>query len=213
MSGLRPPVVAGVGGGVGTTTLAAALRGHDGGRQRVGAADILVCRGTLDSLCRAAAVLEHAGPEPRPVLAVTLDGVRARGAVRGRLQLLGSGTGAVVLLPHVGRWRTIPDPVPEATNLLVEPLDRLPRPLRAYAAALRELAGAVAASGRLHPPAGHVGAPPTGPRTPVGAGHGVPRVAARPPSHGHGPAPHDPVPTRQRGVRIVLPVERAEQVG
>jgi len=54
-----------------------------------------------------------------------------------------------VLLPHVRRWCTLADPLAEAAQLLVEPVARLPRPLRAYAAALRELVGAVTASGRL----------------------------------------------------------------
>jgi len=197
---------------VGTTTLAVALRGRDGGRERADTADVVACRGTLDSLARAADILESAGPGPRPVVAVTLDGARARGAVRARLELLGSATGAVVLLPHVERWRTLADPVAEVASLLRQPVDRLPRPLRAYAAALRELAGAVATSGRLHPPP-----PPAAPANPtelpiVGAfRQGVGRGADG------GPRPaavrHDPDPARQRGVRIVLPVDRAEQAG
>jgi hypothetical protein len=209
VSGLRAPVVAGVGGGVGTTTLAVGLRGHDGARERVDTADILACRGTLDSLARAAEALDHAGPGPRPVLAVTLDGARARGALRARLELLGAGSDAVVLLPHVRRWRTLADPVAEVASLLREPIDRLPRPLRAYAAALRELAGAVATSGRLHapPPAAVIAdAPPT-----AGVfGNGGPRVAVRATPEVLRP---EPGPARQRGVRIVLPVERAEQAG
>ena len=82
VTAMRAPVVAGVGGGVGTTTVAAALRGHDAGRVTAGWwPDILVCRGTLDSLRRAAAILETADPEAFPVLAVTLDAARA---ARGR---------------------------------------------------------------------------------------------------------------------------------
>jgi hypothetical protein len=149
VTGMRPPVVAGVGGGVGTTTVAVALRGRDAGRAAA-SADILTCRGTLDSLRRAAAVLDQAGPGPRPVLAVTLDGPRSpRGPVRARLQLLEPAVSAVVLLPHVRSWPTVADPLPEVAGLLVQPADRVPRPLRAYAAALRELAAAVASSDRL----------------------------------------------------------------
>jgi hypothetical protein len=154
---MRPPVVAGVGGGVGTTTLALALRGHDAGTAVESAAggatpDILACRGTVHSLCRAATALEHVGPGPRPVVAVTLDGSRPRGPLHARLQTLEQAASAVVLLPQVRRWRTVADPLPEAAALLVEP-HPVPRPLRAYAAAVRELARAVAASGRLHVPA------------------------------------------------------------
>jgi hypothetical protein len=149
VSGLRPPTVAGVGGGVATTTLAVALHGRDAGRAHEGA-DILACRGRPDSLRRAAAVLERTGPGPRPVLAVTLDGARApRGPVRVRLDQLATVVSAVVLLPDVGRWRSIVDPLPEVATLLVAPMEDLPRPLRTYAAALGELAAAVAASGRL----------------------------------------------------------------
>jgi hypothetical protein len=151
---MRVPVVAGVGGGVGTTTVAAALRAHDAGRiaGRIAGRlpDILVCRGTFDSLRRAAAVLDDAGPEPVPVVAVTLDGARMlRGVLRARLDLLEADAGALVLLPHVRRWGTLADPLAETTRLLADPAERLPRPLRAYTAALRELVEAVASSGRL----------------------------------------------------------------
>ena len=149
---MRAPVVAGVGGGVGTTTVAVGLRGHDSGRvtghRPDGSPDILVCRATLDSVRRAAAVLDEAGTEP-PVLAVTLAGRVPRGPLRARLELLEPDAAALVLLPHVRRWCTLADPLAEAAQLLVEPVAQLPRPLRAYAAALRELVAAVAASGRL----------------------------------------------------------------
>lgn len=155
MTGMRAPVVAGVGGGVGTTTVAVALRGHDAGRL-AGLPpgrwpDILVCRGTLDSLRRAAVALDEIGPEPPPVLAVTLVGRPPRGSLRTRLDLLEADAAALVRLPRVGRWATLVDPLAEAAQLLVEPEARLPRPARAYATALRELATAVAATGRLGP--------------------------------------------------------------
>ena len=180
MSGLRTPVVGGVAGGVGVTTLAVALRAHDAGRAAAGTADILACRGTLDSLRRAATVLERPGAAPvgpPPVLAVTLDGPRLpRGPLRARLELLDAAASAVVLLPHVPRWRTVADPLPEVAQLLVEPPERLPRPLRAYAAALRDLAAAVAASGRLR------GAPePRRPATGPAVGRGDARPAGRDP--------------------------------
>jgi hypothetical protein len=147
---MRAPLVAGVGGGVGTTTVAVALRGHDAGRVAERWPDILVCRGTLDSLRRAAAVLETADPDAFPVLAVTVDAARAaRRPFRARLELLEPDLGALVLLPYVRRWATLADPLAEAVHLLAEPPERLPRPLRAYAAALRELVEAVTVSGRL----------------------------------------------------------------
>jgi len=164
VTAMRAPVVAGVGGGVGTTTVAVALRGHDRGatgRRFDGLPDILVCRGTLDSVRRAAAVLDEAGTDPPPVLAVTLAGRAPRGPLRGRLELLEADVAALVLLPHVRRWCTLADPLAEAARLLVEPAAQLPRPLRAYAAALRELVAAVAASGRLaRDPSGEPARPP-----------------------------------------------------
>ncbi len=150
MTAMRAPVVAGVGGGVGTTTVAVALRGHDAGRVAERWPDILVCRGTLDSLRRAAAVLETADPDAFPVLAVTVDAARAaRRPFQARLEQLEPDFGALVLLPYVRRWATLADPLAEAVHLLAEPPERLPRPLRTYAAALRELVEAVTVSGRL----------------------------------------------------------------
>jgi hypothetical protein len=196
---MRPPSIAGVGGGVATTTLAVALRGRDAGRAP-DAADIIACRGRPDSLRRAAAVLERTGPGPRPVLAVTLDGSRApRGPVRARLDQLAAVASAVVLLPDVGRWRTIADPLPEVATLLVQPREHLPRPLRTYAAALGELAAAVAASGRLA-------------SAPDGAGRaaqaaGAP-AAPLPPAVSGSPAPRRP-PRRERATPATVLPDRA----
>ncbi len=247
MSGVRPPVVAGVAGGVGTTTLAVALRAHDAGRAAGAgpAADILACRATFDSLRRAKAVLERSAPAagPAPVLAVTLGAARVpRGSLRARLELLDDATSGIVLLPHVDRWATITDPLAEVAELLVDPAPP-PRSLRAYVDALRELAAAVAASGRLDTTApdpaervGHRGDPrdhtpgagsPPGPAVPparpvVRAAPAPP--AAAPPRSGlrHvGLAPRVVPPDRPsatRGVRIVGAAPRRvggriEQVG
>jgi hypothetical protein len=216
VSSLRAPVVAGVAGGVGTTTLAVALRGHDAGR-RTGPADILACRGTLGSLRRVAAVLGHAGPGPRPVVAVTLEGVRVPAPVRVRLQALDLEVAAVVVLPHVDHWLVLADPLAEAAGLLVEPPPALPRALRRYAAALRELAAAVVRSGRLNTP------PAPAPRVPL-----VDRLcsAARPaPSSGVAAGVRASGMPRTQGVRIATPpraplpgpperpAARVEQVG
>ncbi len=190
MSGVRPPVVAGVAGGVGTTTLAVALRAHDAGRAGGGvpAADILACRATFDSLRRAKAVLERSAPAAGagPVLAVTLGAARVpRGPLRARLELLEDATSGVVLLPHVDGWATVADPLAEVAELLVDPAPP-PRSLRAYVDALRELAAAVAASGRLDTaapdPAGRVRHPGDPRSRPPGAGRtpGPPVAPARP---------------------------------
>ena len=221
-SGMRVPVVAGVGGGVGTTTVAVGLRGHDGGRVAGWRPDILVCRDTLDSVQRAAEVLDAASPEPPPVLAVTLAGRALRGALRPRLELLEPDTAGLVLLPHVRRWSTLPDPLAEVARLLVDPADRLPRPVRAYAAALRELVAAVAASGRLgsgtarparppHPDERHIrraGSGWSSDERHVRRTGSDERAVRRKAAH---PDPAPPLP--RRGVRIVAPAGRAEQAG
>ena len=103
------------------------------------------------------------------MLAVTLDAARAaRRPIRAHLELLEPDLGALVVLPYVRRWATLADPVAEAAHLLAEPADRLPRPLRMYAAALRELVEAVMASGRLD-------AAPDQPHSrPTGSANGAP---------------------------------------
>ncbi|NMI00897.1 hypothetical protein [Pseudonocardia acidicola] len=189
MNGLRAPVVAGVAGGVGTTTVAVALRAHDAGRVVDTRVDVLVCRCTGNSLHRAARLADRlAGHGPRPVLAVTADGaVPTRGPLHARLRMIEPQFAAVVVLPHVGRWRELADPLAEAAGLLAQAAGDLPRPLRNYAAALRRLATSVAATGRLS----H-GAP--APRRTV-----PPRADRR-----SSPSPIRPV----RGIRIVPPENR-----
>ncbi|MCE0767467.1 hypothetical protein LWC35_31905 [Pseudonocardia kujensis] len=152
MTGFRPPSVAGVSGGVGTTTLALALHGRDGGTGAGIDADIVVCRSSAESLDRAVRIADLFDPTAAPpVLAVSVDGAERRHPER--LDELGPGWAAVVLVPHVGRWRGIVDPYREAAGLLGTPRDRLPRALRPYLDAVTRLARAVADSGRLGRPA------------------------------------------------------------
>ncbi|MHA6792428.1 hypothetical protein ACVGVM_02745 [Pseudonocardia bannensis] len=194
VTGLHPPVVAGVAGGVGTTTVAVALRGHDAGRGVDTRTDVVVCRCTGDSLRCAAALADRFGPGPRPVLAVTADGaVPTRGPLHARLRMIEPQFAALVVLPRVGRWRELTDPLTEAAGLFAQPVEELPRSLRAYVMALRRLASAVAATGRLRQ---------DDPR---------PRRSDAP-IHQHEPPP---VPARGRvrpgrGVRIVPPTERVD---
>jgi hypothetical protein len=146
VSALRAPVVAGVAGGVGVSTVAAALRAVDAGRATA-SADIVVCRATGESLCRAARLAVPAGGGLRPVLAVTGGPVPSAGTAL--LEPLRDGFAAVVVLPEVRAWREVEDPGAQAAQLLARPADLLPRRLRAHAEALRALAAAVVASGRL----------------------------------------------------------------
>lgn len=146
------PSVAGVAGGVGATTVATAIGATDCGVFTGRAVDVLVCRATGDSLVRAAraAQLVIADGHGRPVLAVTAaDTAGPSRPMTARLRLLEPHAAAVVVLPHVRRWRELAVPLDEVRSLLTRPLTELPRPLRRYAAALRELAQAV---GRAAPP-------------------------------------------------------------
>ena len=136
----RPPLVAGIAPGVGTSTLAAALHARDGGvlDRR---ADIVVCRPTAAALRAAAAVTGHG---PRPVLVVTGGPMAAPlpAALRARF-------GAVVEVPHVPRWAGREAPLAEAAEVLVEPAQDRPEALHRYAAALRIVVAALLGSGQL----------------------------------------------------------------
>ncbi|HVL83547.1 MAG TPA: hypothetical protein VM367_04520 [Pseudonocardia sp.] len=181
MKDLRPPAVAGVAGGVGTTTVAVALRGRDAGRA-VADADVVVCRASGDSLRRVARLADALpATGPRPVLAVT---GATRGPVAARLGLLERRFARIVVLPDVPRWRELADPLAEVSALLGRPTDRLPRPARAYVEALRELATAVADGGRLQ-------VAPSAPAPVTAAAPAAPEPAAtgERPARGDRPAP------------------------
>lgn len=148
--------MAGVAGGVGTTTLAAAVRGLDRGVFVGRPVDVLVCRATGDSLIRAghAAALVQELTGKAPVVAVTAaDASGPSRPVSARLRLLQPNTAAVVVLPFVRRWRDIGVPLDEARTLLSVPRAELPRPLRRYAAAVHDLRAACGAgpSTATHP--------------------------------------------------------------
>src|SRR5919206_432434 len=68
---VRAPLVCGVAGGVGTTTIATALHGRDLGVYCGGPADIVVCRSTSSSVAAAHRVI-NAVPGA-PVLVVVAD--------------------------------------------------------------------------------------------------------------------------------------------
>ncbi|WP_028925312.1 hypothetical protein [Pseudonocardia acaciae] len=160
MSPLRAPRLGGVAGGVGTTTLATALRAYDRGRMSTELdIDVLVCRSTGDSLHAAASLIAWLGSNARarPVLAVTSDGpMPIRGPLRARLRMIEPQVGGLVVLPYVAHWRELTDPLTEAARLSEIPSEQLPRPLRPYGEALVRVAEAVLRSGLLTPS----GAPP-----------------------------------------------------
>lgn len=153
MKRVRPPVVVGLTAGAGTSTLAAALHARDGGRFEgwsACAADVVVCPAAQAAL-RHAATLACAPLGPRPLLAVTL-GAADDDPMAAALQAVQRRFGAVVVFPRIDRWHDLADSRNDAAAVLAQPPDRLARPLRAYAYALRALVGAVLGSGLLDAP-------------------------------------------------------------
>ncbi len=139
----RAPSVAGVAGGVGTTTIARALGGVDRGVFTGRPVDVLVCRATADSLVRAAraAYLISTLQGRRPVLAVnTVDTAGPSRPSVARMRLLEPHTAGVVVLPYVRRWRDLATPLQDVTDLSTRPVTEQPRPLRRFATAVHTLA-------------------------------------------------------------------------
>lgn len=163
--GARRPSVAGVSGGVGTTTLAAAINGVDRGVFVGRPVDVLVCRGTVESLQRAgrAAHLQSDASGHRPLLAVTA--VEASGLTRNvsaQLRLTSAFASHVVTVPMVRRWQESTSYLQDARSVLTGRPSELPRPLRGYARAARDIRqylGSPAASDHAYRAHGPWGAP------------------------------------------------------
>lgn len=171
----RAPVFAGVTDGVGTTTLAVALHAVDGGRHDGRPVDVLVCRADGESLARAAAATGAsvlAVVESGPVPGVQSPHGGLPDAARAWIDRLRPGFGAVVVLPHVERWRGLEQPAPEVAALLAGPAGRR----SAFAVALMEIIEALLRSGTLARPGLPVGRPP---RVPAGRAPDFPRVISR----------------------------------
>ncbi len=160
----RAVTVAGVAGGVGTTTIARALAGVDRGVFTGRPVDVLVCRATADSLLRAAraAYLISTQQHRRPVLAVnTADAAGPSRPSTARMRLLEPHTAGVVVLPYVRRWRDLATPLQDVTGLLGRPVTELPRPLRRFATAVHALADRLDHRSGRHLTAALVRSPPT----------------------------------------------------
>ena len=149
MSTVRRPVIVGLAAGDGTTTLAASLHAHDGGRLEARAArgaDIVVCR---QASLRQAATLVCAPARPRPLLAVILDPGDEPEPAGGFHPALHQRFEAVVALPHVVQWHHLTKTHHDAAVVLAQPPEQLTSPLREHAAALRALVAALVGSGLL----------------------------------------------------------------
>lgn len=134
--------VAGVSGGVGTTTLATAIDGIDRGVFVGRPVDVLVCRGTAESLQRAgqAAQLQTDSTGRRPLLAVTAtDPSGLSRGVAARLRLTSAYTSRVVTVPLVRRWRDSTTHLRDARSTLAGQPAELPRALRGFARAIHDI--------------------------------------------------------------------------
>lgn len=139
---LEKPIVAGAGGGVGATAVASALGALDAGLYRAGQpVHVLVCRLTMASIGDAQRAI--AAAPAAPVLAVVADLPRAglTGGMRARLRMSEPLVPATVMVPYVSGWRDLADPWTAAATWQQDP--RVPRPMRAFVAAVQRLAAAV----------------------------------------------------------------------
>ncbi len=138
------PRVAGVTGGVGTTTVAAAMGGRDMGIYRRGdPVDVIVARPTMWSLGCAQRALATA-PGPAPLLAVVADQARVGlpRTAQHRLRMTEGLVSGVVLLPFVEMWRGDDHPHRSAAGALTGRLlaQADTRGTRAFVAAAGQLA-------------------------------------------------------------------------
>ncbi|WP_224389104.1 hypothetical protein [Pseudonocardia sp. ICBG1293] len=117
-----------------------ALRGADHGIYASWAAvDVLVCRSTLYSVSAAQRALQHT-PAP-PVLAIVDDVPHVSWGVNtaNKIRLTEPYVYRYVRIPMVAEWRDNPHPHAAATDVLVDDARNLPKYLRPFAEALREL--------------------------------------------------------------------------
>lgn len=138
---MRAPLVCGVAGGVGVTTIAAALRARDGGVYHGGPADVVVCRSTSSSVGAAHRVI-NAVPGA-PVLVVVADGpLRTPAPVKARVRMVEPHLAGLVWMPYVEQWRHTDDAFKHAAAVTSHP-DGMPKWLQAWAAAVQQLGTAV----------------------------------------------------------------------
>lgn len=145
----RIPAVGGLAGGVGTTTVARALRGHDLGVVAGSdlLPDVLLCRDTAAGLAAAARVAPGAGRGGGPVLAVHPVSAEPDGVDSGAA---GEGWAAVVALPLVPGWARAIDPWSDAATVLCR--STTSAPVRHYTEALRRVVTVLSDGTRLDRP-------------------------------------------------------------
>lgn len=141
---MERPRVAGVAGGVGTTTIAVALHAIDCDVYPGGVpVHVLVCRSTMTSLASAqAAAAAAAASGWAAALAVVSDGGSLTSPMRASLRMVEPHVAAVVHIPHVPGLRDLVRPWDVTAHVLAA--EPPPRELRRFAAAVALLAEATA---------------------------------------------------------------------
>lgn len=117
---MKRPVVVGVAGGVGTSTVAAAIGGDDLGTYRADDdADVVVCRSTASSLELAHAVVNDLQFRAAVVLVVVADSPgKTPAVVRSLIRMVEPHLQAAVAVPWVPTWRQERRPVDQAAQAL-----------------------------------------------------------------------------------------------
>jgi hypothetical protein len=107
---VRAPIVAGVAGGVGTTTVHFLIPASiDGGVYRGGYVDVLVCRSTVLDLTRAHRAVQAVPGKPLLVVVQDIPAKPPR-PVRALTTMVEPHVSGVVNLPFVAEWRNESDP-------------------------------------------------------------------------------------------------------
>lgn len=163
---MRHPLVAGVSGGVGTTTVAAALAATDCGVYRAGQpVDAVVCRDTVVSLGVAHRAINAVPGKPLLVVVASTSNATPK-AASARIEMVKPHVSAVVHVPFVMRWREVTDPWAQASNVLRYP-EAVPKWLRPFAQSMQQLYDTLLAHLRStqHTPAPP--SPPSGTQAPA----------------------------------------------
>ncbi|MBA8827794.1 hypothetical protein FHX42_005201 [Saccharopolyspora lacisalsi] len=156
---MRQPWVAGVAGGVGTSTVAGALQAADLGVYRGGPVDAVVCRDTVSSLGRSHQAVQHAGTSPVLLVVATSRAPTSKPAA-ARITMVRPYVGAVVAVPWVGRWCELVDPWTQAAQVLATA--QPDKHLQPFAAAMRQAHRELVAQLRATTPVA-AAAPPVSP--------------------------------------------------
>lgn len=163
---MRHPLVAGVAGGVGTTTVAAAVAASDCGICRAGQpVDAVVCRDTVVSLGAAHRAVNAAVGKPLLVVVASTEKATPK-AASARIEMVTPHVAGVVHVPFVMRWREVTDPWSQAANVLRHS-ESVPKWLRPFAQSMQQFYDALLVQLHSTPNVTAPASPPAGMQSPV----------------------------------------------